>query len=1386
MTPSKPQKHFPSPTLTISVKTNHPKLLAGLETWVQLGLVSDQSVCQIGQNYLSCPMPSPAAVPTSTASRSSTTSAIPTTAKTSSFASPPTPSPQPPPQPLIPRLTQAVLDNFSITWLLFLGVFLVVLSSVVLAASNWQSVSPPGQYSILFGYTLAFWAAGTWTQRQPNLNITSWMLRVTTLLIIPINFWMIDGLGLWTSPLGWIIGLIAAIALSGMIFALVHAQSSISFLAAVNIIALSGLHWGWDAEPMPLLATYLGSLGTATLVNRYQTAYFREEDSSPSTNIAIQDSTKANLEKIPESPSANQARQPFPLGLIAIAFATFLLVIRAVTVGQVPWSQLGLAIGLCGWVLSWISRPPLPSSPNSQAQASSNTGLTDKEPKAYPSRDLWLKGGAKLLLLGWLVSVGVNPPWQAIIISGLGLWLLGDRLLRYWRSIDLLALFLVGLQALWLMQRLVPGLWRDALLELCIRLSGDQGMPTALLGLTLFPYVLVMLAVRQYLRHRQHTQLGQQATWMAMGLGSCLTLVSLLNPVTRSLNLLVSTITLGKASRPSPPSLGWVYVMHGLIVVTLLSWLDMLFPDLTSIQGAIILVGMTILEWALQVHLASPHIRTTAWTIGLVLGAIAYASFLQDSYSPWCVIWFLVPLMLIYVGHQVLKTRPEADGAPPPTPQPPQSLLPTALKPSPTLTGWLSTLTLLIGQPFLFDPSGLEGWGLAFNAFALLLCVPLTRSLVTAALSVGCGILSLWVTTDQIGLVTEQHQLYLWTATPGILWLLWSNLRSRSSITANLYGRVSNGWAITITTILLAGGTIYTSLLYTALVTSETGAGQAAIASLFLLLSLLYRLWKRTHLSLWGREWTYMGTAWTIGLFTAQLNASVSGTVITLAIAFLALGLITQLLIPAPTSPVPSRITPFIPLLYGVSGWSLSQIPFTAATGLYTLTLAVIAIGVGRRSPRLKALTILAIGLMTMASYQLLIYQMQQASGGQSGDGLMILAGLATGLAIFYGLGAWGRIKPWFHTYLQLPPNDLRPIAHCHWVLANGLGFLASLSPRSLLGHSLGMIIFTSLAVYALAWGHTRSPLNVAKTPKLSKTAIHGWTTLGIWQLVGAIAFCLYAFSANPEWIVKWGGAIASLVAFIFYKLPWQRWGWPLRPWFQTTLILPSVVILLTASVTTIPSVLIVAAFYMWFAKATNRIRISYLSIGFISWAMLWFLALNQWTQVLWVAVDIGGALLYIVEVDPALQPQQNAESAPQDEGGEEAIASNTLSRRTATKQTRHILRTLSTSLICFSSIYQSNITPWAILLTLSFSIALIGLGILLKTRAYLFVGTGTLLFEIIRYTRQFIGQHPLQIWAVGIVLGLAFIWIAATFESRRNQMRSVMTYWQTELASWE
>ena len=74
-------------------------------------------------------------------------------------------------------------DELSVRWLLFLGVFLVILSSGVLAATQWQRFPAAGQYGVLWVYTIAFWGVGAWARGQSGLSLTANTLQIVALLL---------------------------------------------------------------------------------------------------------------------------------------------------------------------------------------------------------------------------------------------------------------------------------------------------------------------------------------------------------------------------------------------------------------------------------------------------------------------------------------------------------------------------------------------------------------------------------------------------------------------------------------------------------------------------------------------------------------------------------------------------------------------------------------------------------------------------------------------------------------------------------------------------------------------------------------------------------------------------------------------------------------------------------------------------------------------------------------------------------------------------------------------------------------------------------------------------------------------------------------------------
>jgi hypothetical protein len=85
-----------------------------------------------------------------------------------------------------------------------------------------------------------------------------------------------------------------------------------------------------------------------------------------------------------------------------------------------------------------------------------------------------------------------------------------------------------------------------------------------------------------------------------------------------------------------------------------------------------------------------------------------------------------------------------------------------------------------------------------------------------------------------------------------------------------------------------------------------------------------------------------------------------------------------------------------------------------------------------------------------------------------------------------------------------------------------------------------------------------------------------------------------------------------------------------------------------------------------------------------------------------------------------------------------------------------------------------------------AFSLVAIAAGLALRVRAFLFVGTGVFLINVFYQLVVLIFDYPLIKWAIGLAFGIVFIWIAATFETRRDRISAFVQHWVVQLQSWE
>ncbi|MBD2176429.1 hypothetical protein H6F42_05800 [Pseudanabaena sp. FACHB-1998] len=1407
-------------------------ILDGLNLWLEMGLINDDQVRLIAKtrfvSEISVESPESATPPkNSPISRSNRPAANLSGSRL-------TRSPQAPPKPIPPKTIQppskvaqtvrSLISEFSTMWLLFLGVFLVVVSSGLLAASQWNNFDAQGQYLLLFAYTLGFFGVSFWTSKNERLRLTTRALQLVALLLVPANFWAIDGLRVLTNPAGMGLGLIAGGLLSGIaIFLLqtsflfreaqeINADSQkrkrtrrqLSQISIATILILSWLHLGWLISPYyPLIAVYLGigAIAISTFLNRDQ-------------GLNTADSST------------------FPLALITGAYSTVLLVSRALLFANVSIFKLGLAFGICGWVLVQITNKTERLASASLSKSELTTGANSPSVLSF-QKNL----GQILLGLGWLVSVWDQYPWQAFTVSLLVLWILCDRLFKHEAPQDLTYLFFWGLQLLWLGKRLIPEVWGGQTFKQLLALFQTNSEIT-LLGVLLFPYVILFLGIAAAYRDRQKPTLALRGELLALGFGVTLTCLSFPNLYTLTTNLTLSAITLlvvqARRSPTSKDLSSLVYCAH-IVSLIAMSLGIYLFTAVSSIfVWSGFLLGIMLLEWTAVLAIGkftlqavslgeglrgdgaspppqslpqrergenprsqslsqkerkeNPHLqawRDSAWHIGASLAALSYillwnaaiegqrlgqrfgSSELLINSSYWGVAWLSVPLSLTFLG----TWREFADRD-------------LAIK--------LSIAGLAIAQFLTWtdDSSRLIGLGVAFAL--MLVNTRRNESLLTTFNTVGYGLLfiaaMLWrfkVGDGQIaqftfgitGLIVSVLLLYVLNH-----WLKYRRDRHVADLNLPLnqsYAQAFDIWAAFLSAALL----ILQSFLAISFFAFNSNNQLDQLftnllpSTVLVTLGLGYRVWQSTTLS--PPFWTEWGIAWSIELLTSGIIAVFNGSAIELAIANLALGFITQLLGDwwmqrtgdGTNRGEYPRSWDIVPLIYGAMG-SLFRIgSFSGLTGLFSLSTSLIGIGIGRRAsqsnPLFKALTYLSMVVATFSAYELLFYQMVTSSqGGSLGDGLVILAVLGCAIAYAYQI-----FTDWIGQYLRLSIREVSISAHLHWTASVIFLLSGSFCNPSSTGGAIGGSLAIALAVYAITQG--RSPLYKGGTGQvaLSKGDLGEsdlWIYTGLTTAIGAIAYFLFFAFPNP-WLIgnviqPYGAAIACVISLLLYQPPWEEWGWDEEPWHNFALVLPLVLVFVTQTQVAAPCLLIVGLFYTIYAKIREQIRFTYITLFLWDWAILTNLQVLDLSSSLRFLINIcvfGFSGLYFAQVEPNLQSVH-------------------------TKALRHTLRSLLSGGMGLIAFLYSFSDPSVAFTTWILSFAFIVTGLSFRIRAYLFMGTLTFILLVLTQAVILVTQYSFLMWALGIFAGIGFILVAANFEVRRDRIMALFRDVAIELETWE
>jgi hypothetical protein len=580
------------------------------------------------------------------------------------------------------------------------------------------------------------------------------------------------------------------------------------------------------------------------------------------------------------------------------------------------------------------------------------------------------------------------------------------------------------------------------------------------------------------------------------------------------------------------------------------------------------------------------------------------------------------------------------------------------------------------------------------------------------------------------------------------LWLVRTLLSRRENELVAIYAEATDKWAIALCSVEVLLLSIHSLLVYQKL--AQPGFFYL-ISSAIILGAIVYRSWQQPT------NWGFYGIGWCLELLIAEVLGFSERSIIKIAIANIALGLITQLLgewwrRKHRLQQLPNRWH-ILPLLYGVFGAVLRSHSFANWTGLSTLAIALIAIGVGRRRQEFKPLVYLGLVGVSISVYELLLYQLLQVSGGAFGDGLIAMSVLGTGIMYAYRI-----LSPWLVDYLRLTTEELKVVAHVHWAVSSCLLLCATFTPIAI-NRLVGLGTGVFLIRYAIFQG--RSPLS----PPLIRgvggiTKAETWVYLGLLEIAGLRIYWVHTavgrLFAGP--LLPWRAPIASVVAYFLYILPWERWGWSKRPWQNAAYILPLIYLWESRAEIYPVGLVITAGFYAFVAKFSEKFRFTYVSVVLIDWALFrWFSGLHL-TDALWYVTLIGLSLLYVAQCDPGL-------------------------RLPEMKASRHWLRLLGSGLICGWAIVFHQDTAFVPGI---FSLIAIFAGLALRVRAFLYVGVGTFFITSFYQLVIFSLRYPFFKWVVGLLVGIVLISIAANFETRREQLNSLLRNTTEELQEWE
>jgi hypothetical protein len=1328
-----PQSSIKSMRLELQIDPNDPELLATLDGMVRSGMLDRSQILKIARECLSEKI-----------SLKSLPATVPATplATVPEIYIPPAPqrtSPRTPPAP--PRAQQIwrnLKDELSVRWLLFLGVFLVVLSSGVLAATQWALFPAWAQYGLLWLYTIGFWVVGGWARQQEGLRLTANTLQIVTLLLIPVNFWAIDSFGLWHQPLELATAILAGIGLGGIVYLKYRQQRGktnlqhSSWLLAAYLV-LSCLHLGWQIPYWSSIAIYIGAIGVAILLQR-----MRQIEGG---SLAI-----------------------YGLGI---------LLLRGLAIEHLPIYSFGLAIGIVGWLLTqWgLQKARRLAQLNRFSKVyGSSTRLERYRVTLTGIARLYQQIGAGLLVFGWLFAIGdlisipKNSSWQAVAVSSLALVWIWQRLRAYQQQREVVSLFFVGLQTYlisnFLWAPLATGAIFAKVLPFLLLLFGQNYLFAG--SLLIFPYLLLWVWLTNWFWKQEWHSLTRRGEALILATGAILPIVNLTTPLSLLIDLAASTAILAHLTlRYLPVRTSYIYFTHLSGLATIFAalayrweWCKSIASNFVGVASnnepildlavlAIALSVITVTElWisAQPVRLRLEAWQRSSWNIGLGSTIATGSCFLLLAAFPtaraiWPLWWSIVPIAFTYIAIQKPPLQPWQLAHQTPAAWYGIAGLGGGLLLTVDRTEWRSIL-LLVAVGMMFPlvkrldrilPAFIHiGFGLGLGVNLLVGHIyPTNYWLVIGAIA--CY--GLWFVSNKL------PRIYAVASDRWAMWLAGLGL----AIGSVNYFHTDLNWLAERIDILLG---IQGFLRLPSVVAARSVPWFQSIHATTLLAAgilgaamLSRQRWQNSLIPDWVYFWILCPT---IEIALSALVHLLGGDPLTLATVNILLAFPLWFY----TRRQLETELKFAPLLLASWGLLLRLPFFTTYTGLLTIAVGIIGVLVNRRLS--NTIGYGGLYLVTLGCYELITHYILQAPpGGNIADAFTVYGLVTAILALGYRLGVWWKSRQNVDRWWNLSLSGLKNVAHVHWAVASTWKIAAATIPAVPVAPQLTLIhLFISIILggYALIQARDREGGD-------------WWIYLGLAELMGVGIYARSIFQ-NLGIIDEGLILISCILGLLVLLAPWRQWGWHDRPWRMVALVLPLSRVVFESDRISLLNLAVLAVFYAGVSRRQKQFGWAYLSLIFVNWAAIRLLFEYHLTSPLWYATSIGLSILAAVQWDPYWQ---------------------------TSKQNRHYGRILGSSTIAVTALLWHQ--PW---LPIGIGLAIAICGIVLRVRAWLYIGTITFLLTNAYQLLILITEYPITKWAIGLLAGVLIITLAANFERRKEQIERAIGYWLDRFQEWE